>query len=123
LGAVRHLVSRLFVASDRHASTLRRMKQPEDISYLLVKKEPIWIWRGRSDPADLDEETMRLYHQVAMFKLGQSSGRCYKVEMDAWYRNGCKGPEPVLEKCREYYLMRHLERQRKRILKFDWRYR
>jgi len=88
------------------------MKTPEQVSYLLKRR--------RQDPlARIDDRLSELRNLRDMFELGKISARLHHLQMEAWYRDECRGPRPKeVTRTREDYLMKHLTKQFNRIKQY-----
>lgn len=85
------------------------MKTPEEVSYLLKRG-----YHHRLLDA-LDDRISLHFRMDNCFMAGFYTGSLYRMEMQEWYRLGCKGPEPKEARTSDFYLVRHLTKQFKRI--------
>lgn len=67
----------------------------------------------------LDDRMMQYHHEEQEYKLGIGIGMLYEKQMQRWYNEGCKGPEPQLlrQHTTGYYIARHLMKQWKKLIK------
>jgi hypothetical protein len=69
--------------------------------------------------SNIDDRMQNCKNVESAFQFGITVGRIHRMELDRWYREGCKGPEPepLQIHTTEHYILRHLRKQWNKLVK------
>lgn len=73
----------------------------------------MWYDRIQAKLDKIDAKMMQCKWIEDAYQHGIKVGRLHEKQMERWYREGCKGPEPKLlhQHMTEHYVMRYLRKQ------------